>query len=145
VPDGCELTPPTKPQPNGVLAAALAPAWRKVLDRGVHGSVAELAEAEKISKGHVSPVLRPVLLAADLVEAILGGWADQRLMLERLERPLPMRWEEQRAALRKGQPDDCKDGRSVSRHCPVQRRGLAAGLRGLRPRGRALRQAPNVT
>ena len=39
------------------------------------------------------------LLAPDIVEAILGGWADQRVMLERLERPLPMGWEEQRAAL----------------------------------------------
>jgi hypothetical protein len=71
-PDGGELTPPTKPQPNGVLVAALVPAWRKVLDRGVHGSVAELAEAEKISKGHVSPVLRPALLAPDLVEPSPG-------------------------------------------------------------------------
>jgi hypothetical protein len=30
-----------------------------------------------------------------MVEAILGGWADQRVMLERLERPLPVGWEEQ--------------------------------------------------
>jgi hypothetical protein len=39
------------------------------------------------------------LLALDIVEAILGGWADQRMMLEKLERPLPVGWEEQRAAL----------------------------------------------
>ena len=43
--------------------------------------------------------LRLVLQAPDIVEAILGGWADQRVMLERLERPLPMGWGEQRAAL----------------------------------------------
>jgi hypothetical protein len=30
------------------------------------------------------------------VEAILGAWADQRVMLEKLERPLPVGWEEQR-------------------------------------------------
>ena len=42
------------------------------------------------------PILRLALLAPDLVEAILAGWADQRVMLERLERPLPMGWEEQR-------------------------------------------------
>ena len=29
------------------------------------------------------------MLAPDIVEAILGGWADQRAMLEKLERPLP--------------------------------------------------------
>ena len=39
------------------------------------------------------------LLAPDIVEEILSGWADQRVMLERLERPLPMGWEEQRREL----------------------------------------------
>ena len=63
---------------------------------GVYGSVTEIAEAEKISKSYVSRILRLALLAPDIVEAILGGWADQRVMLERLERPLPMGWEEQR-------------------------------------------------
>ena len=28
----------------------------------------------------------------DLVEAIIGGWADQRVMLDMLERPSPMGW-----------------------------------------------------
>lgn len=56
----------------------------------------EIAEAEKISKSYVSRILRLALLAPDLVEAILGGWADQRVVLER---PLPMGWEEQMAAL----------------------------------------------
>jgi hypothetical protein len=96
-PDGSELTPPTKPQPDGMLVKALARAWRwqKLLDKGVYGSVTEIAEAEKISKSYVSRILRLALLAPDIVEAILGGWADQRVMLERLERPLPVDWEEQ--------------------------------------------------
>ncbi len=97
-PDGTELTPPTKPQPDGVLTKALARAWRwqRLLDKGVYGSVTELAEAEKISKSYVSRILRLALLAPDIVEAILGGWADQRVMLKKLERPLPVGWEEQR-------------------------------------------------
>ena len=101
-PDGSELTPPTKPQPDGVLVKALARAWRwqKLLDRGVYASVTEIAEAEKIAKSYVSRILRLALLAPDLVEAILGGWADQRVMLEQLERPLPMGWEEQRRLVR---------------------------------------------
>ena len=96
--DGSELTPPTKPQPDGVLVKALSRAWRwqKLLDRGVYSSMTEIAEAEKISKSYVSRILRLALLAPDLVEAILGGWADQRVMLEKLERPLPVGWEEQR-------------------------------------------------
>ena len=97
-PDGSELTPPNKPQPDSVLVKALARAWRcqRQLDRGVYSSVTEIAEAEGISKSYVSRILRLALLAPDLVEAILGGWADQRVMLRRLERPLPMSWGEQR-------------------------------------------------
>ena len=55
----------------------------------------ELAGAEEISKSYVSRILRLALLAPDIVEAILGGWADQRVMLEKLERPLPAGWKEQ--------------------------------------------------
>src|SRR3954453_5452799 len=97
-PDGSELTPSTRPQPDGVLVKALARGWRwqRMLDRGVYGSVTEIAEAERISKSYASRILRLALLAPDLVEAILGGWADQRVMLKKLERPLPVGWEEQR-------------------------------------------------
>src|SRR3954467_3109941 len=101
-PDGSELTPPTKPQPDGVLVKALARAWRwqKLLDKGVYATVTEIAEAEKISKSYVSRILRLALLAPDIVEAIFGGWADQRVMLEKLERLLPpLGWEAQRAIL----------------------------------------------
>ena len=47
----------------------------------------EIVEAETISKSHVSRILRLAPLAPDFGEAILGGWADQRVMLERLDRP----------------------------------------------------------
>jgi hypothetical protein len=39
------------------------------------------------------------LLAPEIIEMILRGGADQSLMLERLERPLPASWVEQRAVL----------------------------------------------
>jgi hypothetical protein len=88
----------SKPQPDGPLVKALARAWRwqKLLDKGVYISVQEIADAERINKSYVSRILRLALLAPDIVEAILGGWADQSLILERLERPLPASWEEQR-------------------------------------------------
>jgi hypothetical protein len=47
----------------------------------------------------LSRILRLALLAPDVVEAILAGRAEQTLMLEKLERPLPARWEEQRDQL----------------------------------------------
>jgi hypothetical protein len=46
-----------------------------------------------------SRILRLALLAPTIVEAILAGTADQALVLERLERPLPANWEEQRQRL----------------------------------------------
>ena len=64
---GSELTPPSKPQPDGVLVKALARAWRwqKLWDRGVYASVTEIAEPEMISKSYVSRALRLTLLAPE--------------------------------------------------------------------------------
>jgi hypothetical protein len=97
-PDGSELAPSSKPQPDGTLVKALARAWRwqRMLDEGVYATVSEIGDAENISKSYVSRILRLALLAPDIIEAILAGRADQSLMLERLERPLAMSWEEQR-------------------------------------------------
>jgi hypothetical protein len=97
-PDGSELTPPTKPQPDGVLVKALARAWRwqRLLDRRVHASVTEIAEAERINKSYVSRALRLTLLAPDIVEAILAGMAGPGFGLEQLQKPLPASWDEQR-------------------------------------------------
>jgi len=100
-PDGSVLAPATKPQPHGTLVKVLARAWRwqRMLDEGVYTSVSESGDAENISKSYISRILRLALLAPDMVEAILAGQADQTLMLERLERPLPASWAEQREHL----------------------------------------------
>ena len=100
-PDGGELTPATKPQPDGTLMKALARAWQwqKTLDCCVCTSVTEIAEAEGIGKSYVSRILRLALLAPDIVEASLAGRTYQTLMLERRERPLPASWKEQRNPL----------------------------------------------
>jgi ParB-like chromosome segregation protein Spo0J len=83
---------------DGTLLMALARAWRwqRLLDEGVFTSISEIGDAENFSKSYVSRILRLALLAPDMVEAILAGQADQALMLERLEKPLPLSWEEQR-------------------------------------------------
>src|ERR671918_2848277 len=98
-PDGSAIVPTSKPQPDGTLLKALARAWRwqKLLDEGVYATVSEIGDAENISKSYVSRILRLALLTPDIIEAILAGGADQSLMLERLERPLPASWEEQRS------------------------------------------------
>jgi hypothetical protein len=65
----------------------------------VYASVSEIGDAENISKSYISRILRLALLAPDIVEAIVAGMTDQRIMLEQLERPLPASWEEQRRRL----------------------------------------------
>jgi hypothetical protein len=54
-PDGSELTPTSKPQPDGTLVRALARAWRwqRMLDDGVYASVSDIGDAENISKSYV--------------------------------------------------------------------------------------------
>jgi hypothetical protein len=97
-PDGSAIAPISKSRPDGTRVKALARAWRwqRMLDEGVYATVSEVGDAENISKSYVSRILRLALLAPDIIEAILAGRADQSLMLERLERPLAMSWEEQR-------------------------------------------------
>jgi hypothetical protein len=67
-----------------------------MLDEGVYTSVSEIGDTENTPKSYVSRILRLALLAPDLVETILAGNADPALMLEKLERPLPTAWNEQR-------------------------------------------------
>jgi hypothetical protein len=91
-------------RPNRSPTAPCSRRWRGRgagsgwLDEGVYTSVSEIGDAENISKSYVSRILRLALLAPDIVNEILAGRADQSLMLEQLERPLPASWEEQRLA-----------------------------------------------
>ena len=48
-----------------------------------------IVEAQCISKSYVSRILRLALLAPGIAEAILGGWSDQRVRLQKLEQSLP--------------------------------------------------------
>ena len=98
-PDGSAIAPMTKPQPDGTLVKALARAWRwqRMLDDGVYATVSDIGDSENISKSYVSRIMRLGLLAPDIVDAILVGRADEGMMLDQLERPLPASWEEQRA------------------------------------------------
>jgi hypothetical protein len=100
-PDGSEIAPTSKPQPDGTLVKALARAWRwqRILDDGVYTSVSEIGDAENISKSYISRILRLALLAPDIVEAILAGRTEQGMVLGNLERPLPASWDEQREQL----------------------------------------------
>src|SRR5687767_4295768 len=73
-PDGSELAPSSKPQPDGTLLKALARAWRwqRMPDEGVYNTVSETGDAENISKSYVSRVLRLTLLAPDIIERLIN-------------------------------------------------------------------------
>jgi hypothetical protein len=96
-PDGSELTPSSKPQPDGTLVKVLARAWRwqRMLDEGVCSTVSEIGDAENISKSYVSRILRLALLAPDMVERILDGCPGPQAA--ELMQPFPVSWERQRA------------------------------------------------
>jgi hypothetical protein len=54
-PDGSEIVPTSKPQPDGTLVKALARAhrWQRMLDEGVYASVSDIGDAGNISKSYV--------------------------------------------------------------------------------------------
>jgi hypothetical protein len=80
----------------------LPPRWnaRYWVQVGCLDVIIETTTTRPTTRRGIGRILRLALLAPDIVEAILGGWAGQRVMLERLEGPLPVGWEEQRRVLR---------------------------------------------
>ncbi len=96
-PDGAAWAPP--PKIDNVMIKALARAfrWRKMLETGAYGTVAEISTAEKVNGSYVCRVLRIALLAPDLVEEILAGRQSPELTIAALQRPFPLEWRLQRA------------------------------------------------
>jgi hypothetical protein len=95
-PDGSEIAPTSKPQPDGTLVKALARAWRwqRLLEEGRFASVRQLGEAEQVGLSYVSRILRLTLLAPDVVERIMDGRPTAGLA--RFLKPFPFEWERQR-------------------------------------------------
>jgi hypothetical protein len=100
MPEGAIWTPP-RPRVDGTIVKAIARAfrWRKLLETGVHTTVAEVGAAERINPTYVGRVLRLTLLAPDIVEAILDGRQPAGLQLADLLRPVPVEWKRQREEL----------------------------------------------
>jgi hypothetical protein len=90
-PDGAEVAP----LPQGDTALARAFRWQRMLDEGVHATLAGLAAAERVSPSHVSRLLRLTLLAPDIVEAVLDGRQPEGMRLEDLLAGFPVEWEGQ--------------------------------------------------
>jgi hypothetical protein len=98
-PDGAAWAP--RPRVDNAMVKALARAfrWRRMLDKGVHATLEDLANAKGVASSYVSRILRLTLLAPEIVEAILDGRQPTELQLDDLLDGFPLEWEGQRLHL----------------------------------------------
>jgi hypothetical protein len=99
LPLGAETEP--KAQANGPLVVALGKAfrWQKMLEEGEVGSLSALANQAGLDRSYVSRILGLVVLAPDIVKAILAGREPDGLSVAQLLNDVPMAWEQQRVQL----------------------------------------------
>lgn len=96
---------PPGPRINTPLLGALVRAfhWQQLLENGRYATVMELAKAEQMNASYVAHVLRLMLLAPDIVEAILDGRQPSTAQLQPLIRnSFPSEWGEQRRKMMAG-------------------------------------------
>lgn len=82
-----------------VKAIARAFRWQRMLSESTYSTMDDLAIGEKINPSYVSRILRLVLLAPDIVEAILAGKHPAHLTMRELMEPFPVEWAAQRDLL----------------------------------------------
>jgi hypothetical protein len=99
------LRAPSQPRVDNALLKALARAhrWRRLIESGEYASISELAKAEGVNDSYACRILRLTLLAPAIVDDILNERHNSDLMLKRLMKPLPARWDEQSEVLKIGQ------------------------------------------
>jgi hypothetical protein len=98
-PDGQRTWAPLQPRIDNTLLRAVVQAfhWKNLLEAGQFATVSELAAAEGLNRSYASHMLRLILLAPDLVEAILDGRQPPTMQLQPLMRWLPVEWDDQHA------------------------------------------------
>lgn len=101
VPEGATRYAPQPARIDNPIMKAIARAhrWRRMLEDGTYGTIAELAAAEKINQSYACRLLRVTLLAPEIVEAILDGRQRVGMDLAMLMKPFPVNWRRQYDAL----------------------------------------------
>ena len=79
-----------------VRAVAQAWKWQAMLESGEATSIGDLATRFHVDHSYVARTLRLASLAPDIVESIVRGDEPTGLTLNRLMKPWPVRWDEQR-------------------------------------------------
>lgn len=103
LPDGSHGHPIPAATIDNTMVKAIARAfrWQKLLENGTYSCLDDIARSEKIGASFVSRYYRLVLLAPDIVEAILDGRQPAELTVKDLLEPFPVEWKLQRAHLGK--------------------------------------------
>jgi hypothetical protein len=100
VPEGLGQRSSPVPRSSNPLALAIGRArrWQELLEAGTYPSMYALAEKMGVDSRYAARLLDLVLLAPDIIEAILNGTEPNGLSLEKLFQA-PMEWGEQRRVL----------------------------------------------
>jgi len=98
LPDGSHGHPSPAATIDNAMVKAIARAfrWQRMLENGTYTCLDDIARSEKISASFVSRYHRLVLLAPDIVEAILDGKQPAQLTMKDLLVPFPVEWARQR-------------------------------------------------
>lgn len=99
VPDGLDSTQDSAPDYHEALVIAISRAhrWKRMLDEGRYGSIAEMAQAVKINRHYLARLLRLTLLAPDIIEAILDGREPEDFSLNKMVGEIGSLWQEQKS------------------------------------------------
>lgn len=101
LPDGTQGNPAPKATIDNTMIKAIARAirWQRLLENGTYTCLDDIARSEKIGASFVSRYYRLVLLAPDIVEAILDGRQPAQLTMKDLLQAFPPDWALQRKQL----------------------------------------------
>jgi len=95
------LVPKTNPDAVLIKAIVRAHQWFEMLKNRTVQSISDLARIENVQRTYPSRIIPLAFLSPDITAAILEGRHPIDLSLDRLleAMPLPLAWDEQRAAL----------------------------------------------
>jgi hypothetical protein len=102
LPDGSHGHPSPAATIDNAMVKAIARAfrWQKLLENGTYTCLGDIARSEKIGASFVSRYHRLVLLAPDIVEAILDGRQPAQLTMKELLQAFPIEWRKQNTTFR---------------------------------------------
>ena len=98
LPDGSHGHPEPAATIDNTMIKSIARAfrWQRLLENGTYTCLDDIARSEKIGASFVSRYHRLVLLAPDIVEAILDGRQPAQLTVKDLLQAFPVQWKAQR-------------------------------------------------